>query len=64
MKDGIKEFSKVINATTRWIGYILLVLRACDVVDWPWYIVLLPQFVAVGLALFFLFIFAIIDFSD
>ena len=42
MKGAIKELSEIIATVTRLIGYVLLVLRACDVVDWPWYMVLLP----------------------
>lgn len=64
MKGAIKELSEIIATVTRLIGYVFLVLRACDVTDWPWYIVLLPQFVAIGLSLFFLFIIGIIDFTD
>ena len=64
MKGAIKELSEIIATVTRLIGYVLLVLRACDVVDWPWYMVLLPQFVAIGLHLFFEIVVAIVDDDD
>lgn len=33
---------KLIKVCLEYMTLLFLALRACDVIDWPWYIVLLP----------------------
>lgn len=34
---------KTLRANGELLTIVFLTLRACDIVSWPWYIVLLPQ---------------------
>ena len=64
MMGGLSEFSEILGSVARLFAYVFLVLRACDVTDWPWYMVLLPQFIVIGLHLFFAIVVAIVDDDD
>ena len=56
-----------IGSPTRFFNLVTLVfvaLRACEIVQWPWYIVLLPSIVAYAVVIIFVIIvgiFALVD---
>lgn len=41
MKEDAKLW-KIIGAVTRTLTLVFIALRACDVIDWPWWCVLAP----------------------
>lgn len=45
MKNKELKFVKFLPCLIRWSTIALVALRACDVVSWPWYVVLSPLFV-------------------
>lgn len=42
------QFLKLLKALSALCTNVFVVLRACDVVKWTWYVVLLPNFVFLG----------------
>ena len=64
LMSGLNDFIKILGCIARLLGYVFLILRACDVTGWPWYMVLLPQFIVIGLHLFFALVVAIADDDD
>lgn len=36
------KWPNVLNAIVRYMTLLLVALRACDVIDWPWWCVLSP----------------------
>ena len=43
-----KSIGKVIGWLLKMTTTVFIVLRACDVIDWPWWKVMMPTFVFFG----------------
>ena len=50
--DNFKPICRAISTTLRLLTYLFLALRACDITDWAWYVVLSPALVSLGIWLF------------
>lgn len=44
------KWPKVLNAIIHYMTLLFVALRACDVIDWPWWCVLSPTIAALGFA--------------
>jgi hypothetical protein len=49
-----KSVGKIIGWICRMTTTVLVVLRACDVIDWPWWKVMMPTFISLGVVLLIL----------
>lgn len=63
MKEDAKLW-KVIGAVTRTLTLVFIALRACDVIDWPWWCVLSPTIAALTVAALLLITVGILYASD
>lgn len=63
MKEDAKLW-KIIGAVARTLTLVFIALRACDVIDWPWWCVLSPTIVALSFAALLLFVSGILYVSD
>lgn len=43
------KWPEAVKIALRYATLLMLTLRACDVIDWPWYIVLLPVIVPLAI---------------
>lgn len=46
-----KSVGKIIGWICKMTTTVLVVLRACDVIDWPWWKVMMPTFISLGVVL-------------
>lgn len=53
----------VLNWLLKKLMIILLILRACDVISWPWWIVMVPLWVWLGVVAFGVIAAGITDFA-
>ena len=51
MKDNIRMRAKTILSLFDVVTFIFIALRACDVVDWKWWQVLMPFFIGIVAAI-------------
>ena len=49
MKNKELKFVKFLPCLIRWSTIALVALRACDAVNWPWYVVLSPLLTSAAL---------------
>lgn len=50
-KNTGKSIGKVIGWLLKMTTTVFIVLRACDVIDWPWWKVMMPTFIGIGFSL-------------
>jgi hypothetical protein len=50
-KNTGKSIGKVIGWLLKMTTTVFIVLRACDVIDWPWWKVMMPTFICIGFSL-------------
>ncbi len=62
--ETLHNLSKLIHTMLHLCQFVFVVLRACDIIAWPWYKVLLPLFVSVGFWLFCVLIIWIVNADD
>lgn len=55
MKEYTKRW-KIIGAVVRTLTLVFIALRACDVIDWPWWCVLAPIIAAYVFAMLLLIV--------
>lgn len=51
--DHFNPVARVISTILRFLTYLFITLRACNIVDWAWYLVLSPALISFGVWLLF-----------
>lgn len=59
-----KKWQTLLRSVVYYITLLFVTLRACDVIDWPWWCVLSPTIAALSFAAILLFVVGVLYASD